>query len=416
MSDRNGKERSEMFHFPTVGFAEPRRRIALSSLHYRRMIEAALRPASSEDIAHFEASFAKKIEASEVIATSSGSQALILLFQAYSLKEGDEIIVPAYTDESILTVLGSCGLTPRFVDINPATHTLDPAGVTRVVGRRTRAILAAHLFGVPADMDALQDVARRHDLLLFEDCAHAIGTLSAGRPVGSIGHGGLFSFSYAKPFGLFGGGAVVCRDEGKRAWIRAQMRKKGTADHRKLLRNIASTLAMDAASHPLAFTLAVYPALHFLDRFDGDPLAWLKRLKPSLPQRDDTCLSGFQSRFGMSVLDGLEEDIATRISRGRKAIEILGEKRVIHSTNEADRDVFYFLLIRTTQRERLARYLLHRRIDTGHDVMRNIARLHCVAEPFPHTEQAIAETLQIPIRRGCPRRGSTGFYRLSQMA
>ncbi len=396
MMEEKGKKHEFLPKVPRMFLAEPRRRIALSPSHYRSMVEAAWRPSSPEDIARFEDAFARYVQVREAVATSSGSQALTLLFEAHGLKPGDEVIVPAYTDESILAVLGDSGLVPCFVDIDPQTHTLDPAKVDAAVGLKTRAILAAHLFGVPADMDALCEIARRRKLLLFEDCAHAIGALAGGRPVGELGDGALFSFSYSKPFGLFGGGAAVCPDVRKSDWIRARMREKSDADLHKLLRNVVATLAMDAASHPLTFSLAVAPALRMLDRLEIDPLTWLKRLKPSLPQRDDTRLSGFQSRFGVAALEKLHEDLDLRIARGRRAIEVLGAENVIHSPREGDRNVFYFLLIRTKRRERLARFLQRRRIDTGHDVMRHIARLHGDAGSFPQTERAIDETLQIP--------------------
>ena len=104
------------------------------------------------------------------------------------------------------------GLKVVFADVDPATFTLDPAALERAITPATRAIVPTHLYGLPCDMDAIMAIARRHDLRVIEDCAHALGATYKGRPVGTIGDAGFFSFQTLKPLNCYGGGMALVAD------------------------------------------------------------------------------------------------------------------------------------------------------------------------------------------------------------
>ena len=155
---------------------------------------------------------------------TSALEAAILLAGA---GHGDEVILPSFTFVSCANAVVRAGARPVFADIDPATLNIDPASVERVVTPRTRAIIVVHYAGRACDMDAIASIARRHGLRVIEDAAHALGAKATGRPLGTIGDFGCFSFHGTKDVVCGEGGALVCRDadDHRRAEI---LREKGT--------------------------------------------------------------------------------------------------------------------------------------------------------------------------------------------
>ena len=143
----------------------------------------------------------------------SGTDALRFAFLALGLRQGDEVITVPQTFIATTEAVTQAGGTIRFVDIHPATHTLDPRQLEAAVTPRTVGVVPVHLYGRPADMDPILDVARRHGLWVVEDVAQAHGALYKDRPVGTMGQAACFSFYPAKNLGACGdGGAVVSAD------------------------------------------------------------------------------------------------------------------------------------------------------------------------------------------------------------
>ena len=143
----------------------------------------------------------------------SGTDALRFAFLALRLRQGDEVITVPQTFIATTEAITQAGGTIRFADIHPATHTLDPRKLEAAVTPRTVGVVPVHLYGRPADMDPILEVARRHGLWVVEDVAQAHGALYKDRPVGTMGQAACFSFYPAKNLGACGdGGAVVSAD------------------------------------------------------------------------------------------------------------------------------------------------------------------------------------------------------------
>lgn len=177
------------------------------------------------EVEAFEAEFADACGARHAVGVASGTDAITLLLRASGIGAGDDVIVPALT--AAYTALGvvAAGARPVFADIDPDRLTLDPVACDAAVTARTRAVIPVHLYGQPADMEALRSVAGRRDLTVIEDCCQAHLATCAGVPVGTVGVGGAFSFYPTKNLGALGdGGAVVTNDT-------------GIADRVRLLRN-----------------------------------------------------------------------------------------------------------------------------------------------------------------------------------
>lgn len=170
----------------------------------------------------FEREFAALCETKHCVALSSGTAALHLGLLALGVQAGDEVITTPNSFLATAEAITYCGAVPVFVDIDPATADLDPKLVERAITPRTRAILPVHLYGRPADMSALRDIAARRDLRILEDAAQAHGARHRGRRVGSLGHAAAFSFYPTKNLGAYGeGGALTTDDDSIAKFARA---------------------------------------------------------------------------------------------------------------------------------------------------------------------------------------------------
>jgi dTDP-4-amino-4,6-dideoxygalactose transaminase len=144
------------------------------------------------------------------VAVNSGTSALHVALLAAGVGSGDEVITVPFTFVATVAAIEYTGAKPVLVDIDPDYYTMDPAALERAITPRAKAIMPVHLFGQPADMDPILDVARRHRLVVIEDAAQAHGAEDQGRRVGSIGDIGCFSFYPGKNLGAYGeGGAAV---------------------------------------------------------------------------------------------------------------------------------------------------------------------------------------------------------------
>ena len=162
-----------------------------------------------EEVAAFERDFARYSGASDGIALNSGTSALHLALLAAGVKAGDEVITVPFTFVATVAAIGYIGARAVFVDVDPATFTMDPAQLERAITSRTRAIVPVHLYGQPADMDPILEIAARHHVAVIADACQAHGAAYKGRPVGSLGDAACFSFYPGKNLGAYGEGGMV---------------------------------------------------------------------------------------------------------------------------------------------------------------------------------------------------------------
>jgi dTDP-3-amino-3,4,6-trideoxy-alpha-D-glucose transaminase len=165
------------------------------------------------EVEAFESEFATASHAPHAVGVGSGTDAISLTLRALGIGPGDEVITTPLSAVFTALAIAMVGARPVFADIDPARLTVDPEQIARLVGPRTRAIVPVHLYGQPADMTGIERVAARHGLAIVEDCCQAHLATADGRPVGTIGVAGAFSFYPTKNLGAFGdGGAIVTRD------------------------------------------------------------------------------------------------------------------------------------------------------------------------------------------------------------
>lgn len=180
-----------------------------------------------EEVEAFEREFADFCGTKHCVALSSGTAALHVGLLALGVQQDDEVITTPNTFLATAEAISYCGAWPIFVDIDPATGNLDPRLIERAITERTRAILPVHLYGRPADMDPIREIAARHKLRILEDAAQAHGARYRGRRVGGLGAAAAFSFYPTKNLGAYGEGGALTTDDDQIAKFARAARSHG---------------------------------------------------------------------------------------------------------------------------------------------------------------------------------------------
>lgn len=170
--------------------------------------------ANNRFVSRFEEEFAGFVGIAAAVACANGTDSLEIIIRAAGIGPGDEVLVPALSWIATSEAVSTCGATPVFVDVLPGLYSIDPDAAAAKVTSRTKAIIPVHLYGLPARMQEILELARRHSLFVLEDCAQAHGALYRGEQVGTFGHAASYSFFPGKNLGAWGdAGAMVTNDQ-----------------------------------------------------------------------------------------------------------------------------------------------------------------------------------------------------------
>jgi dTDP-4-amino-4,6-dideoxygalactose transaminase len=310
-----------------------------------------------EDVSAFESEFASFVGASYGIGVNSGTSALHLALLAAGIGPGDEVITVPFTFVATVAAIHYIGAKAVFVDIRPDTFTMDPAAIEAALTPRTKAIMPVHLYGQPADMEAISLIARKHGLVVIEDAAQAHGAEINGRRVGALGDVGCFSFYPGKNLGAVGeGGMVVTNDAGLARTVRMLRDWGGEKKYQHMLKGYNYRLE----------TLQAAVLRVKLGRLEG----WTEARRAA-------------ARRYNGLLEG------TGIPTPREAT--------------GTRHVYHIYAIRSGNRDRLQAGLSAAGVQTGIHYPTPVHLLPAYADlgyasgQFPHAERAAAEVLSLPM-------------------
>jgi dTDP-4-amino-4,6-dideoxygalactose transaminase len=310
------------------------------------------------EVEAFENEFAAYCGAKHCIGVANGLDALHLILRAYDIGEGDEVIVPANTYIATWLAVSYAGATPVAVEPDAETYNLDPQKIEAAITPRTRAIMPVHLYGQPAEMDSINEIARKHNLKVVEDAAQAQGARYKNRPTGSLSDAAGFSFYPGKNLGAFGdAGAIVTNDD-------------EAADAVRILRNYGSRV-----------------------KYYNEVKGFNSRLDP------------LQAAFLSVKLRHLDEWNARRQKIARKYIEALSgcSKIVLPVLQEEAESVWHLFVIQCAERDALQNFLKERGVETliHYPVPPHLSEAYgqdfAEKPDFPVTERLAGTVLSIPI-------------------
>src|SRR6476469_8402015 len=261
-------------------------------------------------IAEFERAFERRAGSGTAITAAYGRIAFYYILKALDLPPGSEIIFPSLTFWVVPELAHVAGLSVVFADVDPRTFNIDPDSVERLVTDRTRAIVPTHLYGLPCDMDRIIDIAARHNLVVLEDCAHALGATYKGKPVGTFGTGALFSFQPLKPLNCYGGGLALVNDATLAANVRALVDALPWPSEKRVTDRLLMGRLQRIFMKPWVFSISLFPVLWVSALIDANPdvFFWEKiRSLDPLPEQYTERFPNVQAAIGLAALKHLDE-------------------------------------------------------------------------------------------------------------
>jgi dTDP-4-amino-4,6-dideoxygalactose transaminase len=262
-------------------------------------------------IKEFEAAFAARhgLEPEHAITAAYGRIAFYYILKALDLPPGSEIIFPSLTFWVVPELARVAGLKVVFADVDPRTFNMDPDSVERLITDQTRAIVPTHLYGLPCDMDRLLAIAERHNLVVLEDCAHALGATFRGRPVGTFGSGALFSFQTLKPLNCYGGGLALVPDKAIARKVRAIVEALPWPSEKRVSDRLFMGRFQRVFMKPWVFSISLFPVLWVSALIDANPdvFFWEKiRTLHPLPEQYTERFPNVQAVIGLEALKHLD--------------------------------------------------------------------------------------------------------------
>ena len=309
------------------------------------------------EVKKFEEEFARYCQADHAIGVDSGTSALELILLSLGIGPGDEVITPANTFIATVLAISSTGAKPVLVDADPNSYNIDVSRIEDAVTEQSKAIMPVHLYGQPADMDEISEIAQKHNLYVIEDACQAHGARYKGKRTGSLGHAAAFSFYESKNLGAYGdGGMVVTNDE-------------QIADSLKMLRNYGQS-----------------------QKYHHDTIGFNRRL------------DSLQASILRVKLQYLDEWNEARRGHAREYNRLFQNSRVkTPKTMGNTESVWHLYVIQTNQRDALREYLSSRGIQTGIHypipIHKQAAYRHLGYHKgdFPVTEENTGQILSLPM-------------------
>jgi perosamine synthetase len=352
----------------------------------------------------FEEAFSRRHDQRAAIAASHGRMAFYYILKALQLPAGSEVVFPALTFWVVPEMARVLGLRPVFADVDPETFNIDPGSVERAVTGRTRAIVPTHLYGLPCDMGEILEIARRRRLAVIEDCAHSLGAVYRGQPVGTFSEAAFFSFQTLKPLNTYGGGMAVVRDAPLAEAVRALAHFEPWPTEAEVRGKLRAGRAQRILIRPSVFRYTLFPLLWAASFVNARPDVYLwEKIRPlePLPRHYQRRFSNVQATLGLAALRHLVHWTAATQRNAAILTQALRTARGVYPpVSPEDRThVYYQYCLYLDDRDRVVRSAIRRGLDieTLHvDVCTRLELFREFWTPAPGADRA-AEAVQLPV-------------------
>ena len=370
--------------------------------------KALIRPEpDAAKVQQFEEQFATFIGAKYAVMVPSARYAFYLLLEAMGIGEGDEVVIPGLTYFAIPAIGALRGVRPVFADVGLSSHVLDPAAFEAAITPRTRAVVPTHLYGTPCDMDAIRAIAKKHHIIVIEDCAQSTGARYKGARVGSLGDAAYYTFGLTKNITTLSGAMITTDRADVAEHARRTIDATTPADNRRNVKEAAVGTAMMFATHPYIYPWTLHPVIQLGNMLGKDPIhepfgepeLRYDKLPGSFAHSRPRAI---QAAVGITQLQRIEELNGARIRNGRWLDEHLAHVGgiTLPSYPAGAEPIYMSFVIHHPRRDALMTALRKRGIDTTTGYMNDCSD-HPLFSEFrrPCANAAIikAEQLHLPV-------------------
>ncbi|MDD5355773.1 MAG: aminotransferase class V-fold PLP-dependent enzyme, partial [Candidatus Omnitrophica bacterium] len=353
--------------------------------------------------ATFEREFARYLGVKHAIRVPSARWGLYYILKGLNLKEGDEVILPAFNYFAVPAAILKLGLRPVFVDIAAGNMNIDTEKIKENITQRTRAVIATHLCGFVCVLDEILDICRKYNITVIEDCVQSLGAEYKGKKAGSWGHFSYFSFGVTKHFTTLGAGMVTTSDDKMADIIRSSIDAIRPVSRKALLFELVKGYIMKFATSPVMF-----PAAHCFMKafsfFDVDIVDYIFREKEILPaaQPKNGRLNNIQAELGIEQLSCLDRENELRMKNGMELYNGLnGIPNIrIPILESSAKNIFSSCPVFVKDKRNMRRKLLAKGIDASAGYMKDCSGLGIFSSSMKYctnASKAEEEVLYLPL-------------------
>lgn len=297
----------------------------------------------------FEKDFANFIGVKHAISVGNGTDALVISLKAMGIGEGDEVITTPFTFFATAETISAVGATPVFVDVNKETFNIDVTKIEEKITSKTKAIMPVHIFGQSADMDEINEIAKKHNLYVIEDACQAVGGKYKGRKIGTLGDVACFSFFPTKNLGCAGDGGIIVTDNDEIATIIRALRTHGSGENGQKAYNLLNNIKEEVKTVEGANDTVYNPLKYY------------------------NYLIGYNSRLDAiqaAILSVKLKEIDSWNSKRREIVELYNKalqnsNLVIPTAKDCNEHVYHMYILQSENREEILAKLKEAGIATG---------------------------------------------------
>ena len=389
----------------------PRSRLYTTAAMYGTALAALTLGREDEGaVARLEAAIAARMGVAEAVAMPQARVGIYFMLK-HLIRPGQEVILSPYTVADVINMVICAGGIPVFVDIDRETCNLSAALVEAAITPKTGAVLATHFYGLACDIEAIKAICDRHGLPLIEDCAQAYGCRVGGRPVGSFGMAGVFSFGVLKNITSFMGGMVYSDNAELTRFLRDAVASLSPLPASVLAKKVVGGLLKDLLTYPPLFRLLTYPVFRYAYLNDINAInSRLKidenpQLKTAIPDSYLRRYRPFQAELVLGQMDGVDGATAIRIEAAKRYHEILSDcpGLILPPLRMDGSHIYTYYPIQYADRDGLAKAVTRAGRDVQVSHHRNCASLECFqayARPCPNAELTSQTLIYLPTYPG----------------
>jgi len=319
----------------------------------------------------FEEQVARYLGVKHALSLPSGRMALYASLEALKLNPGSEIIIPSFNVPEVVGTVIWAGMHPKFVDIDPGTYNVSPELIEEKISEKTGAILLTHLYGQPAQIDKILNIAAKHGIRVIEDAAQAFGASYQGKKVGTFGEIAYFSFGLVKNLNCLGGGMAVTDSKDLYEEMKSVVQGFRSPSSFKMVKNLLSAIVIWIATSPFVFSAMVYPFLAIVNKVKkgmvdeafNEDLSELTQSEPPAYYR--VKFTNLQAAMGIEQLKVLDYNNEKRRKHGELLNTLLKDHKEIAlpSVIPEVKSTYLNYVIKAKDRERVMDGLFRKGID-----------------------------------------------------